>query len=279
MRFHLLGTAAGKTVPRPCCRCRVCEHARRAGGRDARTRCAVHLHLRGDDVVEPRYAIDVSPDVSSHLIQHRLALDCLEHLLITHAHADHLDAALLKVRGTILSERGDLPLLHVYGSETVGEVLGSGCERARLVFHPVRPGEPFAAGQLQVTAILAHHGQPGVALHYIVEHGGKRVLLAWDTGWWSAPTWAALECDSFDAVISECTVFGPAAVDKEGSHLTFATLVEMKKRLTAAGAIGTDTPWATLHIGDNGGLTYQEQCALAAPHGVRVGYDGMWLQV
>jgi phosphoribosyl 1,2-cyclic phosphate phosphodiesterase len=280
MRFHLLGTSAGKTVPRPFCRCRVCEHARLRGGRDVRTRCAVHLYLDEGGVRDPRYAIDLSPDTPAHLIRHGLRLDRLEHLLITHAHGDHLEPDLLRIRPTVLGDRAAMPTLHIYGSQTVRETLGDwDHERMGTAFHLVEPGDAFAAGPLQVSSVRAHHGVPSIALHYILEHEATRVLLAWDTGWWSEATWKTLESQTFDAVISECTIFGPGAVDRSGSHLNFATLVEMKQRLTDAGAITPQTPWVTLHIGDNGGLTYAEQLELGAPQGVTPGHDGMWLRV
>jgi hypothetical protein len=60
--------------------------------------------------------------------------------------------------------------------------------------------------------------------------------------------------------------------------MNFATLLDMKHRLTGMGCITDTTPWATLHIGDNGGLTYDEQVELGEPHGITVGYDGMWFE-
>lgn len=280
LRFHIVGTSAGKTVPRPFCRCRVCDHARLVGGRDVRTRCGVHLYLDGEPEGEPRYAVDLSPDAhGGQLLRGGLVLDRLEHLLVTHAHEDHLDPGLLAVRGSILSDRAAPPDLHVYGSVTVGEQLSDGLrERSRIRFHEIEPGQTFDVGALRVSALLAHHG-PGVALNYIVEHAGRSVLLAWDTGWWADETWAALEGRRFDTVISECTILGPGEANREGRHLNFATLLQMKARLTEMGCIEPSTPWATLHIGDNGGLTYDEQVAFAQPHGVTVGWDGLRLAV
>ena len=81
---------------------------------------------------------------------------------------------------------------------------------------------------------------------------------------------------TFDAVISECTIFGPGDADHNARHMNFATLVDKKERLIKLGCITDSTPWTTLHIGDNGGLTYSEQVTLGAPHGVTPGYDGMW---
>ncbi len=276
MRFHILGSSAGKTVPRPFCRCRVCETARRDGGRDVRTRCAVHLYLDGDDVGEPRYAIDLSPDVSYHFIRDSFALDRLEHLIFSHADPDHIDTGLLSIRPSILSDRSALPHLHTYGSVTVGEKMERlDLEKLNVSFQQVDPFTPFTAGDLSITPLLGNHG-PGVVLNHILQHGDTTVLCAWDTGYWTDESWEHVEAFSFDAVISECTIFGPGEADLEARHMNFATLVAKKERLLEMECIAESTPWATLHIGDNGGITYDEQVALGASHGVTPGYDGMW---
>ena len=282
MRLHILGSSAGKTVPRPFCSCRVCEKARRDGGRDIRTRCSVHLYLGDEPQGRPRYAIDFGPDLSSNLIRYGCSLDQLEHVLFTHPHYDHLDPRLLEIRSSIRSDPSALPTLHLYGSESVEAVVAAACNLQKLnaEFHRVDPFSQFQAGELKSSTLRARHmSEADIALHHIVEHGGKTALLAWDTGWWSDETWEAVTDFRFDAVLSECTVLGPSEIDEQGSHLNFATLLAMRDRLIGLGCITETTPWATLHIGDNGGLTYDEAVDFAQPHGITVGYDGMWLEV
>ena len=280
MRFHVLGSAAGKTVPRPFCSCRVCQKARRDGGRDIRTRCCVLLYLDDEPRSRPRYAIDFGPDLGSNLIRHSVSLERLEHVIFTHGDGDHLDTDLLKIKPSILSDQSLLPTLHLYGSDTVEQSIAAACDLATMgaVFHRVEPFSTFDAGELSSTTLLANHG-PGTCLNHIIEHGGKTALLAWDTGWWPDETWEAVSGRMFDAILSECTILGPSDVDKEQRHLNFATLVELRTRLIDLGCATATTPWATLHIGDNGGLTYDEAVALARPHGITVGYDGMWVEV
>ena len=53
----------------------------------------------------------------------------------------------------------------------------------------------------------------------------------------------------------------------------------MKEGLSALGCVQEDTPYVTVHVGDNGGLTYAEACELTAPYGITVGYDGLQLEV
>ena len=279
LRFHILGASAGKTVPRPFCTCRVCKKAREDGGRDIRTRCSVHLYLDDEPQGRPRYAIDFGPDLSSNLIRFNASLDRLEHVIFTHAHMDHLETHLLNIRPSILSDRSALPTLNLYGSSSVEEKIVTACdlEKLDMVFHRVDPFTSFTAGEIKFSTLLANHG-PGIALNHVISYGGKTVLLAWDTGWWSEETWEALTDYRFDAVISECTALGPGDADRAGRHLNFATMIEMRERLIGTGAVTDRTPWGTLHIGDNGGLTYDEMVAFAQPHGITVGYDGLWIE-
>jgi phosphoribosyl 1,2-cyclic phosphate phosphodiesterase len=280
LRFHLLGSSAGKPVPRPFCRCRVCEIARRDGGRDIRTRTGMHIYLNDDPIGEPRYAIDLPPDTAHQMIREGFRLDRLEHLLFTHKDQDHFEPHYITIRSSILSDHEALPNLQIYGSETVKDALAeriSGLKPFKASFQEVAPFEAFQAGELEVFPLLANHG-PGVVLNYVVQFAGKRVLLGWDTGWWSDKTWAAVASFRFDAVFMECTEFGPSEKDL-GGHLTFLMLLKMKERLSELGCIRADTPYVTLHIGDNGGLTYAEARELAKLHGVTVGYDGLWLEV
>jgi phosphoribosyl 1,2-cyclic phosphate phosphodiesterase len=208
MRIHILGSSAGKTVPRPFCRCRVCEVARQVGGRHVRTRCAVHLYP-GDATGEPRYAVDLSPDVWYHLIRDCVVLDGLEHLLVSHAHADHLDRLLVGRRGSILSDQAALPHLNIYGSDSVGEqIAGLKLDTLNASWHQLEPFEPFTAGELNILPLLGNHGS-GTVLNHVVQHGEQSLLLAWDTGYWQEKSWEAVANFRFAGVISECTMILP----------------------------------------------------------------------
>jgi phosphoribosyl 1,2-cyclic phosphate phosphodiesterase len=240
----------------------------------------MHIYLGGEEIGEPRYAVDLPPDTAHHMIREGFRLDRLEHMLFTHKDADHFEPAYLKMRSTILSDREALPSLALYGSETVGEALTANIpilEGVKASFQEVIPFKGFRAGELNVFPLLANHG-PGIVLNYVVQYNGRTVLLGWDTGWWADTTWDAVAPFQFDAVFMECTSLGPSERDL-GTHLTFATLLKMRARLSELGCITDNTPYVTLHIGDNGGLTYAEACELAEPHGVTVGYDGLWLAV
>jgi L-ascorbate metabolism protein UlaG (beta-lactamase superfamily) len=98
-------------------------------------------------------------------------------ILLSHAHMDHLDNATL--------ER--LPSTQLYlpaGSER----FLSDAVRERHEIVPVRIGEPFMLGTLEITPVPARHGgwrypwQRGLfACGYVIQHAGEALYLAGDT--------------------------------------------------------------------------------------------------
>ena len=280
MKLRLLGSAAGKTIPRPFCACRVCRHAKADGGKNVRTRTSMQVFLPDDDEREPRHQVDLSRDTGGQMVRFRFNLSRLEHLLFTHSDEDHIDPSTLKYRRTILSDREQMPPLNIYGSTHFCKkfrTLRFDFERLKIALHPVRPYRAFSFGEIDVVPLLARHTDD--ALNYVLSHDRRTVLLAWDTGLWPEENWERIGGLRFDAVFMECTVLGKREVSREAGHLNFAHLLEMKDRLGQLGCIRGKTPFVAVHIGDNGGLTHTEAVGFAAPHGVIVGYDGMDLEV
>ncbi|MBI2193582.1 MAG: hypothetical protein HYU36_16525 [Planctomycetes bacterium] len=281
MRFRLLGSSAGKTVPRPFCACRVCEHAKRCGGRDRRTRTGMHLFAPGEEGAEPQLAVDLPPDTGHHMMRGGFNLSRLEHLLFTHSHEDHFDLTCLGHRAKLMSDSDQMPLLQLYGSADTARAFDQrqlDAERLKLQFHVVQPGQAFAAGEFRVIPLDGHHS-PGT-LHYVIQHAGRSALLAWDTGYYLDDQWKALSAFRFDAVFLECTTLRMTDVFKEGpGHLNFYTFLKMRERMLEIGCLRPSTPLIATHIGDNGLLTHSECEGLAGPYGVTVGYDGLELEL
>lgn len=282
MRLHLLGSSAGKPVPRPFCSCRVCRAALEAGGRDIRTRTALQLYpldTARTEFLRPRYQVDISPDFVHQVIRERIDTSRLEHLLITHPDGDHCHVEYLAIRRTIRSSVDDLPVLHIYGNALVEEVVRRhlpDLEAVRCAFHRVEDGDTFTAGDLTVTAFQAIHRGPR-CLHYAVSDGRRQVLFAWD-GTWDESVWERLSSWRFDAIGMECTHLGPSEREMT-DHLTYAQLIKARDRLRRLGVLREGALFFAMHIGDNGGLTYGEASAAAREDSVLVGYDGMVLDV
>ncbi len=279
MHIHLLGTSAGKPIPRPFCTCHVCRAALCEGGKEVRTRTGVQFYPLDDflETAGPVYQVDISPDYVHQIIRDKIDPSGLQHLLITHPDADHLHVEYLKFRSTVLSPSEELPVLHVYGNELVEEKIRSvipDLEAVRCAFHRVEDGETFAVGAFQVTAFRAMHRGPR-CLHYAVDDGQCKALFAWD-GMWEEAVWERLGEWRFDAIGMECTHLGPSERDSS-SHLTLRQFLRTRDRLVDLGVMDEATRLFALHIGDNGGLTCSEAEALAEREGFIVGYDGMRL--
>lgn len=287
MKLHLLGTSAGKPVPRPFCSCRVCRHAIRAGGPDVRTRTGVTFApgaTRNDAVAHavdrPRYQVDLSPDWTHQLIRDRIDPSGLEHLLFTHPDGDHCCPEYLRFRSTLRSEVGDLPVLDLYGSQAVRERVTDAVgdlEANRCRFTVVEDGDTFRAGDVTVTAFRSTHSTEGDCLHYAVDDGERRVLFGWD-GTWTEEIWERLREWRFDAVLLECT-WTSATGREMGSHLDYDLLVDVVDRLRDEGIVGERAPIVTMHMGDNGDSTHAEAQERFARHGVTAGYDGLRIDV
>ena len=81
MRMQYLGTAAYEGTPAVFCTCAICTAARKAGGRNIRTRAQA--------LVNERILLDFGPDTYAHALRYGLDLAQLRTCLITHTHSDH----------------------------------------------------------------------------------------------------------------------------------------------------------------------------------------------
>jgi phosphoribosyl 1,2-cyclic phosphate phosphodiesterase len=83
MRIKFLGTGASEAIPAMFCRCRICENARKVGGKEMRTRAGV---LINDDLM-----VDFSTDAYWHARNYGLDFTKLKSIIITHGHSDHFN--------------------------------------------------------------------------------------------------------------------------------------------------------------------------------------------
>ncbi len=243
----------------------------------------MHVYLDGEGPSNVRYKVDLPPDTTHHVIRYRLDMTALEHLLITHAHPDHLDATFLHVRRQAISGREALRELQVYGSEEVEEHIRGAVldlSACKVRFHRVEPFSWMRVGDLEVFPLLACHNYPTRCFNYAVRAEGVTTLLGWDTGYWPDESWREASSGlRFDAVFLECTVIGPQGLSLAPQHHDLATFLSMKERMNETGLIEEGTPFIAVHIGDNGLVSHTEAQRLMDPHHVTVGYDGLLLDL
>lgn len=273
MTFTILGTAAAEGWPALWCPCEPCAEARRRGGKDLRRRTAYHL---GE-----RIHIDLGPDSYAQMLQFGLSYASVEHLLITHSHADHLCPAELNYRSRGFVPAGLETELVIYGNSQVR----AGLERAGIDlatcharFEPLTLFEALDLGEgVVATPILADHAGPDEqAVNFVLQREGRTLLQGNDTGWWPEVTREFLAGRRLDLAILECTY----GVRRGGAHhLGAEDVLEVRDELAKLGALASDTRVIVVHFSHNGRWLHEELEAFFAPEGIEVGYDGMTLEL
>jgi phosphoribosyl 1,2-cyclic phosphate phosphodiesterase len=81
MEMIFLGTGAAEGSPAAYCRCDTCRGVRQRSGVELRTRSCLRIG--------PHHQIDLGPDSYFQMIRAGTDLYDVEHVLVTHSHADH----------------------------------------------------------------------------------------------------------------------------------------------------------------------------------------------
>jgi phosphoribosyl 1,2-cyclic phosphate phosphodiesterase len=265
MEVIVLGSGAAEAIPNPFCRCDVCEHARRQGGREVRGRAAA---LINDDLL-----IDLGPDIVSAANRFNLYLGNLGTVLLTHRHEDHWLPSNVQWREPSFAPTPVAPLT-IYGPSDALEDLAPHVERGTdLYVRPVTGGDRWTTGRYQVTALPATHGHGRIeALLYVVTDGTRRVLYATDTSSLGEAAWELLRpLGPLDLILLDAT----SGLRSGGSgHHGFEEFIDTRARLLQEGLLGAGTSLVAHHFSHNGGLTHADLVAKFEPYGVTVSYDG-----
>jgi phosphoribosyl 1,2-cyclic phosphate phosphodiesterase len=272
MKIHFLGTAAAEGWPGLFCRCEHCRRARTLGGKNIRTRSSAII----DDTIK----IDFPPDTYHHVLRDHLDLAAIEHLLITHTHTDHLQAADLEKRAPVLAHGIEHPL-HIYGHDLALYHIANAVnlKTNRYELHLVHPFQTFQIDeQTRVTPLLADHDKRGLqtCLLYFIERNGKSLLYGHDSGWFPEETWRWLEGQTFDGTILDCTN-GP--LPGRSNHLNIEAVLEMQDLFKQKKMLRENGKVIATHFSHNGGLLHEELEQIFTPHGIIVAYDGLVLQL
>ena len=271
MKLRYLGTAAAEGVPALFCECENCKRSRAAGGRAIRT--------RSQALVDNQLLIDFPADTYKHILDNNIDLCKISHCLITHTHSDHLyptDFAMLEPG---YSHVPDGYKLHIYGSDAVSAKLGAIAERLAkhgiCELHEVKPFETFMAGEFEVTALPAIHDKNAGPLFYIIRHGGKTLLWAHDTNYFSDEVWDYLASAKprFDLVSLDCT--NSCLPLTYVGHMGLAENIKAKERLISLGCADANTVFVSNHFSHNGiNAVYDDFVPIAARAGFKVSFDG-----
>lgn len=261
MEVLLLGTGAADGWPNPFCSCASCSDAARRGEIRGQTAALV------DDVL----LLDCGPEAPRAAVRYGRTLANVRHILLTHAHADHLGPQALLFRSWI-EECGELEVIGPADAlDTCRPWVGPG-DPVRFV--PVEPGARIAVGEYDVRVLPARHTvfRDGDAVLYdVTGPGGSRLLWACDTGPWPQEWFRAVRDAQFDAVFLEETL-GDRSELSDG-HLGLAEFGAMVDGLRDVGAVTAETDVVAVHLGhhnpDIGSLRNRLQ-----QFGARAGSDG-----
>lgn len=257
------------------CNCRVCQNALSKRGKEIKT--------RSQAIVDNKILIDFPPDTYMHVLNYGLDLRYINHCIITHSHFDHLHVNdfWCRLEG-MAHDIGDAPL-NVYitdaGYKTAEEFLDSRIDGSRLKFHKIKAFEPFNIEEYRIIPIPANHDPTTTPVIYIIEHEGKTLLYANDTGIFPKETWEYLENfgGRFDFISLDCT--GMLLKDWRKSHMGLDTNMELYNRLKDMGRCDSSTVVFVNHFSHNGLATHEELVAEAEKYGWGVSYDGLEVEI
>lgn len=285
MKLTFLGTAASEGYPNAFCGCVNCERARQLGGPNLRKRSAA--------LIDGVLLLDLGPDVMAASLIHGISLASVRVCLLTHEHADHLDASHLSSRspdcGVI-----DAPCLELIATAgALRKATGSlhrrmpvnGLldpdvqERLNLSARTIEPGQTVCAGPYRITAIPAMHDMELVTpLLYAIERDGRALFYATDTGPLPEKSWAVLRAwgGTFDMVVLDHT-FGMEG--RSTDHLNADQFVETVDRLRLEGRLAAGCRVFAHHLGHHSNPDHDTLVAYAKTRGYDVAYDGLTVDI
>lgn len=277
MKIRYWGTAAAEGIPGVFCGCAVCREAREKKGKYIRTRSQV--------LFDDKLLVDFNADTYTNALRFGFDLSALEHLLITHTHADHFYPAEFENRGINYAKELGVETLTVHGSQDVAQDgLQWLVKQNRLAFDVI---EPYGQRQIEgffVTALPAEHGTSHPYV-YLLEKDGKTFFLFNDSGFLcdEAMAWLREKGVQFDAVSYDCT-FGTSDASFGGTykaqHLGIPNVLEARKRFVENGNYKPNTLEIITHFSHNvPTIGYKTMKKIAKQYGFVLAYDGLELQL
>ena len=277
MKIQYLGTAAAEGWPALFCECEICKNARKAGGKELRTRT--------QSIIDGKILIDFPPDTYTHALNYLLQLGQIQHLLITHSHMDHFFPVELIHRHEHFGHNAK-GMLHVYGNEAVEKAFYDAVLIDRFKVHPLDEAvrfvrlEPFAdfeADGYHITPVPADHDKRENCFIYIIQKDGKCLFYGHDTGLkMSDAAWDYILSCKYDLISIDATM---GRQHSDGYHMGLPDDLSFVAIMEEHECIRADTVKVINHFSHNGGMTHEELEIFAEEHGLIAAYDGMAVSI
>jgi adenosylcobinamide kinase/adenosylcobinamide-phosphate guanylyltransferase len=234
MEVLLLGTGGADGWPNPWCTCASCNWARKTGTLRRQTSALV------DDVL----LIDCGPESPRAALQHGRSFVSVRHILLTHAHADHLAPAALTWR----EWAGRADPIDVVGPPKAIAACKEWVnpESSTVRFREVAAGDRLSLGSYDVRVVAADHN-PDVGppvLYDITGPDNTRMFWGTDTGPLPGPTLAAMAGVGYDALFLEQSV----GDHDFPMHHNFTSWAADVAKLRANGALHDDSRVVAIHL-------------------------------
>ncbi|MBR4960058.1 MAG: MBL fold metallo-hydrolase [Clostridia bacterium] len=282
MKITVLGTAAATSFPLAFCKCRVCEAARRNGGKDFRKRSSV--------VINGDLLIDLGPDSVTACFQYGVDISGIRYLLQTHAHADHFDAGIFATRHRDYAAADSVHLdvfcsegtfrnmdKWVRSQEPSYDLYDEQIRRAmHFDYHPVSKNKTITFGDYTVHAIDSLHDPGEEALVYVVSHKSTHILYGTDLLQFDDEAWEILGKYRLSAVFLDQT-YGKGC--NAGGHTDAGMAAQYVSRMRKMGVIDGNTQVFATHLSHEGNDIHHVMEEAAQKHGYHIAYDGMTVEV
>jgi phosphoribosyl 1,2-cyclic phosphate phosphodiesterase len=278
MKLTILGSGGCTVIPKPLCRCRICEEAREKGGAYQRTGPSAFIH-------DEEILIDTPAEISLQLNRSRIR--GVKHLLFTHLDPDHVEGFRV-VEQVALDFRSWQAYAEKQIRIVIPEALYDRLSGLRGAYGPMidfflEQGfvrcEPFREttriGEIAVTAVPVSRGS-SLAFIYAFEKGGRKVVYApCDVRPFPEQNQAVHACDLlviqpgiFEHGLKHDFVY-PKDHGSRSTLYTFAETLALAHRIRAARIL-------FVHLEEYWNRSYDDYVALEKEHDhIAFAYDGM----
>ena len=275
MKIKFYGTAAAEGFPGMFCSCETCEKARKAGGKNIRT--------RSQTVIDNELMIDFSADSYLHTLNYGLDLRKIKACLLTHGHDDHFYPYDFHYRAYgyayFMNENEKEPLQIYSTKASVNDSLHiiddtKKRDEKSVNWNEIVPFKTYEILNYKVTPLKADHAKNLDPVIYIIEKDGTAILYAHDTGYFLDETWKYIENSNikFDFVSLDCTsILNEKAYS---NHMGIKACCDVKERLLKKNAT-ENTVFCLHHFSHNGKLIYDDLVPVAKELGFEVTYDSV----